>query len=110
VRALRGTDEFWTARALRGARVLVAASNGRVHSFALENLPLCPPLVTPWCSPLGNTYAFGCTLCRVWSDISGSALDIEIPCPNCGRMVKPNPFVIDADWRPVSAAWGGEEG
>ena len=55
------------------------------------------------------TLAFGCILCRVWSEIPGSALGTELPCPNCGKMVKLNPFTIEADWRPVAAAWGGDE-
>ena len=52
--------------------------------------------------------AFGCPHCRVWSEAPASALGTELPCPNCGKAVKLNPFVIEADWRPVAAAWKGE--
>jgi len=36
------------------------------------------------------------------------ALGTELPCPNCGKPVKLNDFVIQAEWRPVAAAWRGE--
>ena len=29
-------------------------------------------------------------------------------CPHCGKVVRLNSFVIEADWRPVAAAWRGE--
>jgi len=50
----------------------------------------------------------GCPLCRVWSEALESALGSELPCPNCGKGVKLNPFTITADWRPVAKAWRGE--
>ena len=49
--------------------------------------------------------AFGCLQCRVWSGVPASAFGTELPCPKCGNPVKLNPFVIEADWRPVAAAW-----
>jgi hypothetical protein len=48
---------------------------------------------------------FGCPLCRVWSEVAASALGGVIPCPHCGGSVKLNPFTINADWRPIAAAW-----
>ena len=39
----------------------------------------------------------------------GVALGTELPCPNCGKPVKLNPFVVEADWRPVAAAWRPQE-
>jgi hypothetical protein len=32
----------------------------------------------------------------------------RLACSRCGKPVKLNPFVIEADWRPVAAAWRGE--
>ncbi len=32
-----------------------------------------------------------------------------MPCPSCGGELKINPFTIDADWRPVAAAWRPKE-
>ncbi len=37
-----------------------------------------------------------------------AALGTEVACPHCGKAVRLNPFVIEADWRPVAAAWRGE--
>ncbi len=48
---------------------------------------------------------FGCPHCRVWSEVPASSLGTDLPCPNCGKAVRLNPFVIEADWRPVAAAW-----
>jgi WD40 repeat protein len=92
-----------------GAKIVTGNRNGRVCFLALENITLGPPVLTPWRSPLDSTFAFGCLLCRVWSEVPESALGTELPCPNCGKMVKLNPFVIEADWRPVAAAWRGDE-
>lgn len=65
-------------------------------------------VLTPWRAPSDNTYAFGCILCRVWSEVPESTLGAELPCPNCGKPIKLNPFTIEADWRPVAKAWRGE--
>jgi len=32
---------------------------------------------------------------------------MALPAPDCEEMLKLNPFAIEADWRPVAAAWGG---
>jgi hypothetical protein len=53
--------------------------------------------------------AFGCLLCRVRSPVPPAALGTQVPCPHCGQIVQLNPFVIEADWRPIAAVWRGEE-
>jgi hypothetical protein len=39
------------------------------------------------------------------SEVPASALGAVIACPHCGGRVKLNPFTINADWRPIAAAW-----
>ena len=80
---------------------------GNVYFLTLENVEYGPAIVTAWCWPAGGPPAFGCLHCRVWSKVPETALGTELPCPNCGRPVKLNPFVLEADWRPVAAAWAG---
>jgi hypothetical protein len=54
--------------------------------------------------------SIGWILYRGWAEVSDSALVSVVPCPDCGKAVKLNPLVINADWRPVAAAWRGEAG
>ena len=103
----------------RAGLVLVAGDQGgRMHFLQLENVMPGVDIVTAWQpdhrlqiadSRLGDNdgpaVAFGCPVCRNWSQISPDALGQEIPCPQCGRSVRLNPFVIQADWRPVAEAW-----
>ena len=49
--------------------------------------------------------AFGCPHCHAWSEIPETSLGNEIPCPRCSTRIKLNPFFLEADWRPVAAAW-----
>lgn len=81
---------------------------GHVHILRLENVTPGPPICTAWRSPDSCAPAFGCLHCRVWSEVTEAALGTELPCPNCGKRVKLNAFVIKADWRPVAAAWRGD--
>jgi hypothetical protein len=67
-----------------------------------------PIIVTAWVSPSGNSHAVGCPFCRVWSEVSVSALATELNCPNCGGPLRLNPFTIKADWRPIAKAWTGD--
>jgi hypothetical protein len=90
------------------AGIAAGDAMGNVYFLELVNVELGPPIVTPWHSPRDATHAFGCLLCRAWSEIPASILGAELPCPNCGESVKLNPFTIDADWRPVAAAWRAE--
>jgi WD40 repeat protein len=93
------------------AEVAFVDEKSRIHWLALEKVEAGPPILTPWCSPLDRTFAFGCPLCRAWSEVPDSALGAELPCPHCGNPVKLNPFTIEADWRPVAEAWRpGEAG
>ena len=109
------------ARALAsdGTTVVVGDGTGRVHFLRLENVALGSPILTAWLAPQRRRFwqrtgryrvGLGCPLCRAWSTVPESALGTELPCPNCGKMVKLNPFVIKGDWRPVAAAWRGDSG
>ena len=75
-----------------------------------QHVPFAPVLVTPWeyhprrWIPWRRLHV-GCPLCRVWSEVPASALGFVILCPRCEGIVKLNPFAINADWRPVAAAW-----
>jgi len=88
-----------------GDDIAVADTAGRIYLLRPENIPIGPPILTPWHSPLDQTYAFGCTHCRNWSEINKSDLGTELNCPKCGKRVKLNPFTINADWRPIAKAW-----
>lgn len=101
-----------------GTRFVAGDRVGRVYFLALENVLSGPPILTvwhsptevnhtPWYSVAQGRYAFGCPLCRMWSEIPESALGTELPCPNCGKAIKLNPFTINADWRPIARAWQG---
>jgi hypothetical protein len=67
--------------------------------------PQHPLIVTAWVSPVDQSYAVGCPLCRVWSEVAASALGIEITCPQCSGPLKLNPFTTNSDWRPVAESW-----
>ncbi len=88
--------------------IVAGEAYGRLHLLCLENVEPGPPVLTVWRGSRQQRVAFGCTLCRAWSEVPASALGTELPCPHCGKAVKLNPFVIEADWRPVAAAWRGE--
>jgi WD40 repeat protein len=92
-----------------GLTVIAGDHQGYVHFLRLENVTPGPPVCTAWLSPGATFPAFGCLHCRVWSEVSEEDLGTELPCPSCGKTVKLNEFVIEADWRPVAAAWKPEE-
>ncbi|MBN2408160.1 MAG: hypothetical protein JXE07_00360 [Candidatus Aminicenantes bacterium] len=77
--------------------------NGDVLILKLENVISGPPIVTAWRHP---KLAFGCPLCRSWSEIPETALGAAIQCPVCAADIRLNSFTIDGDWRPIAAAWG----
>jgi len=41
----------------------------------------------------------------VWPVVSPGEIGAVIPCPHWGESVKRNRFTINADWRPIAAAW-----
>jgi WD40 repeat protein len=98
-----------------GAIIIAGGATGRVHFLQLEGVTPGLTVVTAWGASHGRTrqttgrplphLAFGCLHCRTWSEIPESAVGAELPCPHCGEVVKLNRFVIEADWRPVAAAW-----
>ncbi len=102
-----------------GVTIVAVGSMGpgwqRIHFLRLENVLPGPSVVTAWRAPAAplqrlvrrsaGSLAFGCPHCRTWSEIPESALGTELPCPHCGKVIRLNPFVIEADWRQVAAAW-----
>jgi len=78
---------------------------GNVFFLRLENDSEGPPVCTAWRSPVDDSLAFGCLHCRAWPGVAARLLGTELPCPNCGRPIKLNEFVIEANWRPVAEAW-----
>ena len=90
---------------------------GRVHFLRLENVVPGAPVVTAWRDrqpyqgSLAGEY-------RRWPSAAPTAAPgpkfprppwaRSCPARDCGKPVKLNPFVIEADWRPVAAAWRGE--
>jgi len=96
----------FTTALLGGTGSVVAALD---ESGKLYLLRFGAPFVTAWRWPVDTSDAFGCTLCREWSEIPESALGTELACPTCGKAVKLNPFTINADWRSIAAAWRGSK-
>lgn len=100
-----------TAWSPDGCNLTVGDRSGRLLILRLQNFSFGPVLVTSWqhnkdrLNPSEASLHFGCPLCRVWSEVAASALGTVIPCPHCSESVKLNPFTINADWRPIAAAW-----
>jgi WD40 repeat protein len=108
-----------------GGIIVAGDKVGRIHFIHLGGLLTDPPIITAWHSKQQThssrqwwqlshrpaiadtlpTLAFGCPFCCTWSRLPESALGIELPCPNCGQLIKLNPFTINADWQPVAKAW-----
>jgi WD40 repeat protein len=88
-----------------GGRLAAGGASRRVYLLRLENVEFGPPILTAWRAAEDGAHAFGCLHCREWSEVPETALGTELPCPSCGQAVKLNPFVIEADWRPVAEAW-----
>jgi len=88
-----------------GKTIVVGEESGRVHFLRMENYVESPPIVTAWNLNKKMLPAFGCPLCRTFSEIPASVLGTEIPCPHCGKPIKLNSFTINADWRQVAKAW-----
>lgn len=91
-----------------GRSIVVGDTLGDVHLLHLKNIIPGPTVMTVW-RPIGVSIPMlGYLYCRTWSQVPASVLGTELPCPRCGKPVKLNPFMIEADWRPVAAAWRGE--
>jgi WD40 repeat protein len=106
-----GTATVWSPR---GGDLAAGDSSGHLLILRLQNFSFCPVVVTAWEYNPQSSFSlqqekqslhFGCPLCRVWSEVAASALGAVIPCPHCGESIKLNPFAINADWRPIAAAW-----
>jgi len=88
---------------LDGLTVVAGDRLRYVHFLQVENLLPGISFVTAWKIP---QLAFGCTFCHTWSIVAESDLGHKFSCSNCQRLVKLNPFTINADWQPVAKAWG----
>jgi WD40 repeat protein len=100
----------WGSAVISNDAIFYGDQTGRVYLLRLENVTPRAPVITAWREmPAAQEVAFGCPDCLTWSEVPASALGAELPCPQCGKPVKLNPFVIEADWRPVAAAWRGEK-
>jgi len=101
-----------------GLTVVAGDQGGHVHFLRLENVTPGSPICTAWKAPpprwqfwrtrAATHLAFGCPHCHAWSRVPQQALGSELPCPRCGKAVRLSPSVIEADWRPVAAAWRGD--
>jgi telomerase protein component 1 len=100
---------------ISGRFLAAGGEDGRLYLFELVNIPLAPPFVTAWKTPLSfwgkwrgspeTMPAAGCPFCRRWFEIPRAALGNKISCPRCHQSIRINPFTIKADWRPVAEAW-----
>jgi hypothetical protein len=86
-----------------GVTLVAGDKSGRVHFLRLEGVTPEPPYVTAW--RWQGSLALGCPHCRRWSETPKAALGTQLPCPQCGKLLKINPFTIDADWRLIAQAW-----
>jgi hypothetical protein len=86
-----------------GVTLVAGGGLGRVHFLCLEGVTPGPPYVTLWWWQ--GSLALGCPHCRRWSETPKAALRTQLPCPRCGKLLKINPFTIDADWRLIAQAW-----
>ncbi len=96
--------------------IVFGDQSGRMYFLRMANFSLKEFIVTAWSYQAAPqaisarpSLAFGCSHCRTWVEIQKSVLGTEIPCPNCGKQVKLNPFTIQGDWRPIAKAWQGEQ-
>jgi len=100
-----------------GRSLVIGDSAGQVFLMSFENAPVAPPIVSPWPWRFGgrswrpssrSVFAIGCPLCRTWSRIRVLALVTDVVCPHCWQLLRLNPRAIQADWRPIAAAWRKE--
>jgi len=57
-----------------------------------------PPIRTAWLHE--GRHGIWCPFCLAWSEIGEEQLGEMIDCPACGRRLRINPFVIEAQWQP----------
>jgi WD40 repeat protein len=107
-------------------RLVLGTTSGDVLLLRLENHLLGFPVVTglrtssrrypaAWLSPVFwfrgldkiSSVHFGCPSCQFWSHVPPTALGKQVECAACGQRVELSPVTIDADWRPIAAAWRG---
>jgi hypothetical protein len=105
-----------TAWGPNGGHLAAGSEDGRLYMFKLENFSYDPMPVTAWREKgvptpppeQRDAIHIGCPLCRTWSAVGDPTLGEELDCPRCRGRLKLNPFLIDADWRPIASAWRAE--
>lgn len=90
-----------------GSRIIAGTNVGSLHVLHPVNLAGLP-MATAWVSRSDGSYAFGCPICRRWSEIEPSMLGAVAGCGECGAQRMLNSFAICGDWRSVATAWRGE--
>jgi WD40 repeat protein len=92
-------------------QIVCGEAGGAVYILESVGIEYGPIIVTAWRFTTGSFFrkqaslAFGCLHCHTWFKIPQSALGSEIPCPNCGKPVRLNPFTVEGDWRTIAEAW-----
>lgn len=84
--------------------LVVGTALGEVRFLRLENAATGPPIVTAAERP-GGGLAFGCPICRRWSEIENEALGREQPCHHCAQRLILNQAAAAVDWKPIADAW-----
>jgi WD40 repeat protein len=103
------TGGGWLFRLATDAQyIVIGDAGGNVGILQFEGMLFGPPIVTPWQTVKDRYPAFGCPSCRTWSVLSDNTLGTDLRCPQCGKVVRLNPFTIQADWRAVAKAWKGD--
>ncbi len=92
-------------------QLIVGAADGRLHRVELQGVELGPPIETAWREPDEGALAVRCPWCEGYPfreiPQGEAALGRPWTCPVCRRAIQLNSFVIDADWRAMTA--GDEE-
>ena len=60
--------------------------------------------LAPWVHIAGRP---ACSCALQWFLAREDTLGQDLDCPNCGKPVKLNPLTVNANWRPMAAAWRG---
>jgi WD40 repeat protein len=88
-----------------GSRIVAGTYVGGVYVFHPVNLLVGLPIATAWASPSDGSHAFGCAICKSWTEIEPSRLGAVVCCGKCGAERMLNRFTIPGDWLSVAAGW-----
>ena len=82
--------------------VMYVDKTGRADFLAMENVTPGAPVITAWRECPLNKRSVRLPHCSPGPKCPRPTVAAELPCPQCGKPVKLNPFVIEADggrWR-----------